>query len=402
MPQPLPALGLVLASFIVAVGTGWAFQRGGRDFWVFHEAWRLAFVGKGSLIYRESPDRFLYAPGFAWLFAPVGALSRSLALALWCFAKAAVIGLFIGGWGKFFGRTLTTLGLGAWAVVLMAKPVLIDFQYGQINTFIFGACAWALMSHFDTTRVSPWRQALPWFVLGVAAVVKLYAAPLLLVPFFVTRGLSSQKLKSERLGLSAGVLTVLLLPVLGLGWDAAWDLHLQWRDSIIARGLPLESHNQSFSAFLHHYFSGDPTPVLAAGGLGLLLGLPLLSHVWVGGLSVAWTIATLVALVIWIATGSKRAPLPWAAVAIGLLIVPSHLVWKPYFVMSIPAAFLLLREVCLRPTRWNIALTMIIFVSVNLTGFDFTGHAWGARFEAASLLLWAHLACLHYIARRLS
>src|SRR5688572_26271382 len=90
-----PALAFLLLSavgFLVALGTWWAFQRGGHDFNVFYHAWKLVLSGQGQIIYQESPDRFLYAPGFAWLFAPLAWLPRDLALALWCFGKAAVIG----------------------------------------------------------------------------------------------------------------------------------------------------------------------------------------------------------------------------------------------------------------------------------------------------------------------
>ena len=33
-------------------------------------------------------------------------------------------------------------------------------------------------------------------------------------------------------------------------------------------------------------------------------------------------------------SGHKFVPLSWIAILIGLLIIPSHLIWKPYFVMN--------------------------------------------------------------------
>ena len=68
-------------------------EHGAPDFTVFYTAWHLVLEGRGAEIYRESPDRFLYAPGFAWLLSPLAWLPRSAALAIWCFAKAAVAGL---------------------------------------------------------------------------------------------------------------------------------------------------------------------------------------------------------------------------------------------------------------------------------------------------------------------
>ena len=90
-------LGVFAASLVVAMGTLWAFQRGANDFTVFYHAWQMVLDGRGALIYhfQETPDRFLYAPGFAWLLSPFGLLPRSVALAIWCFAKAAVIGYLV-------------------------------------------------------------------------------------------------------------------------------------------------------------------------------------------------------------------------------------------------------------------------------------------------------------------
>jgi hypothetical protein len=127
---------LALASLVTAVGTLWAFQKGASDFSVFLAAGKLVLTGQGMDIYARSPDRFLYAPGFAWLMAPLAFLPRELALALWCFAKAAVVGGVI---ARGLRVRAGQIALAAWAVVLLARPVLIDFQYGQVNLFILGA-----------------------------------------------------------------------------------------------------------------------------------------------------------------------------------------------------------------------------------------------------------------------
>ena len=70
-------------------------------------------------------------------------------------------------------------------------------------------------------------------------------------------------------------------------------------------------------------------------------------------------------------------------------MVPSHLVWKPYFVMGLPAAFLAIRKL---PRYWPAIAA--VFLLLNFGGFDLLGQEWGARFEAASVLLWCHLAIL--------
>src|SRR5690349_12798232 len=84
--------GLFLVGLISLWGLSRAFVRGGKDFAVFYEAWRLVTLGRGIDVYRVSPDRFLYSPGFAWLFSPLGFLPREIALAIWNGAKLGLLG----------------------------------------------------------------------------------------------------------------------------------------------------------------------------------------------------------------------------------------------------------------------------------------------------------------------
>ena len=91
---------------------------------------------------------------------------------------------------------------------------------------------------------------------------------------------------------------------------------------------------------------------------------------------------------------SESSPIKWIAVTIGLLIIPSHLVWKPYFVMSIPLAVLALRQSVQRKSWRSWALVVVLFIGINLTGFDFVGHELGAHLEAGSILLVMHLVLL--------
>ena len=288
--------GLMVASLIVTLGTFWAYDRGANDFTVFYAAWKLVLHGSAMDIYRATPDRFLYAPGFAWLFAPLAWLPRNVSLALWCLAKVALIGWMLREFSKPLlpqnlgpaiawpgqcdressaSERVFSAGLVAWGVLLIARPVLIDFQYGQVNLLILGACVWALVRHADIAE-SPCRDFIGWFVLAVAAVGKLFPIPLMAVPFFVnsyggTR-LSRKKLRIERAGLLAGVVVTLLIPLCFVGFDGWLSLMQQWKQALIDRGFPLESHNQSFGAFLQHYTSGKKTEIIAQHRRELSLG----------------------------------------------------------------------------------------------------------------------------------
>ncbi len=395
----------VAAGMLAALGSYWAFTRGGRDFDVFHEAFRLALNGWGTEIYRATPDRYLYAPGFAFVFAPLGALAKPIALGVWCLAKALGMGMVLARLAEKlrsgFSRPMATLVSCAGAL-LLAKPILIDFQYGQINLFLVSIAVLCLISHFDR---DPKRivSAMLWALLAILAVTKVFLVPLLAVPWMVTRGLSRGKLRTERAGVLIGVALVVLMPFFFEGFSGGFSLYSSWRQAVIAKGVPQESHNQSFTAMLYHYLSGSPTHVISEG-TEVPMGRAVLSLQAIQLLSYAWTLITLGILAGWMLTWEFRAPLRWIAVLLGLLIVPSHLVWKPYFVFSLPAAVLVLAE-CVRVKgkgkwknflRWGVP--GLLFVLINLTGFDFVGRSLGPQIEASSLLLFLHLGLLTRVA----
>jgi len=398
--------GLAGVAAVAVVGTYWAFLRGGLDFAVFYQSWHLVVTGHGAEIYRDSPDRYLYAPGFAWLLAPLGFLPQKTALAIWCLAKAAAFGAIVNMLSSEMTARLKgswlAAGLAAWGALIVAKPVLIDFQYGQVNLFIVAACVWALLGHFDSRKPSS-IDALRWGVVAVAALAKIFPLAVLLVPWVVTTRIPRERLKLERLGMILGLLLMMILPILAQGFSGTWELLLDWQQALQSRGLPLESHNQSFTALLHHYFSGQPTSVRAVGG-PVQLGTSWMSAETINLLSFAWTFGTMGLVLGWILGGVTYGPLPWLAVLIGLLIVPSHLIWKPYFVMSLPlailAAFQAHRAWVKSGTRWRAIVLALIGVGMNFTGFDFVGIGPGARFEAASFMLILHLALMGLVLTR--
>jgi hypothetical protein len=407
--RDLPSqLGIATAAVLAATGTYWAFTRGGGDFAVFHHAWALVASGRGSEIYTNNPDRFLYAPGFAWALAPLGWLPRSYALALWCLWKAWVLAWILRAYGRELTRGTAKAGAAALGVLIVAKPLLIDFQYGQVNLLIAGACTWALLGHFSAGHEesgsgasgSRW-DVVRWGLLSMAAFGKVYPLALLAVPFIVTQGIPAERLRRERIGLVAGLLLMFMLPLFTEGFAGTWELMTSWRTALLSRGLPLESHNQSFSALIHHYFSGIPTSVLSLGG-AIELGQSVFSLETITWLTLAWTFLGLGMTAGWLVAGSNHPPLRWSAVAIGLLIVPSHLVWKPYFVMGLPLAILAAHRAGRRwqeGSRLSMATLALIFVGINLTGFDFVGLRMGAHFEAASILLLMHLGLIAIVLR---
>lgn len=393
-------LGLLVASLVVTIGTFWAFEKNAPDFTVFYTAWKLVADGRGAEIYGNSPDRFLYAPGFAWLLSPLGWLPRSAALAIWCFAKAAVVGFIVREFQPLRRAhdiaPIVSAGLGAWGVALLARPLLIDFQYGQVNTLILGVCCWALLGHFSKGEGGAW-DFVRWFVLGFAAIAKVFPLPLLVVPWFVAASIPRSRLRAERAGMVAGIVVTLAIPVVSLGVPGAWALLVEWRGALISRGLPFESHNQSFSALLHRWLSGELVHVVSLGMEPVRMGWNLLSGQTLRLLSLAWVAISAGALLTWLTIAKRPEPRRWVAVTAAILILPSHLVWKPYFVMFLPVGVLLAGEAMegIQASWRKYVLFAVSFAAMNLVGFDLLGADWGARIEAASSMLWAGFAYLY-------
>jgi hypothetical protein len=93
----------------------------------------------------------------------------------------------------------------------------------------------------------------------------------------------------------------------------------------------------------------------------------------------------------------------WVAVVLAWVIVPSHIAWKAYFVFGVPAAGLALAEASRRWARGSRRLAYALgafFVAVNLTTFDFIGARGQAYAEALSVIFWAYIALLFFVARR--
>ncbi len=399
-------VGLLGACFVIAAGIARAFDRGGHDFSVFFTAWKWALSGQGSQIYLQSPDRFLYAPGFAWVFSFIALLPEKFALALWCCLKAGALGLVVSlirsrVWPPTSGRAkILSIGFCSWSVLFLARPLLIDFEYGQINVFVMAASIWALLRHrdrvLDSAEKSEGLDFLAWMLLSILAVTKLFPLPLLLLPWVVRK----PGLRAERGGVVLGVLLVLCLPLLSGGLSGWTDLHVQWFHALTAKGLPAESHNQSFTALLHHYFSGDATPVISESGREFHLGWALLNPFQIQALSLAWALSFLSLILAWILSPlwkKSRNSLVLSVCLVTAIILPSHLVWKPYFVFGIPAASLLAPSLLARP-----GLAIALMLVMNFTGFDWIGHEWGPRLEAASVMLFAYLVLLMQARGRLS
>lgn len=360
-------------------GILFALRRGGLDYDVFTQAARWVAAGEPGRLYVESPDRYLYAPGFAWIFAPFAFVAREEGLIAWSLLKLALLAYVLRPW--------LSLGAGL-ALLCLARPLLIDLQYGQVNLLLVTLAIWVA-----NEPASRRQSVLAWFWLSVFAWAKLFALPLLLLPWL--RGTRAQKGATL-----AGTAVVLLLPFLFTGIQGGTGLYAQWMQAIAARGIPLESHNQSFIAFLTHAFGGTSVHVIFAGPEPVAFGWAWLEATTIRQLALA---ASLFAAAVWLARAIRlprgRAEFADWALLIGLLIVPLHLVWKPYFVFSLPLAIALFAswKQLSRPRRLALAA---IAVNLNLSGFDVVGPELAAWLEAGALFFWLHLCLIVMLSAR--
>lgn len=407
----LLTIGILTVISLVLTGTFWAFDRGANDFLVFYTAWSLVLNGMGSEIYIRSPDHFLYAPGFAWIFSFFALLPKSLSLFIWCFLKTVCTGwmliLITRELKKYFSFQIA-IALSCFSLIFVARPLLIDFQYGQVNLFILFAALWALFSHFQKveetgfnikTCPTNFKIALPWFFLSVLAVAKLYTLPLLLVPWVKQKNISKRKINIEIWGIFFGILFILLLPVVSEGPNGLFNLYHGWWQALLNKGFPVESHNQSIAGFLHRFLSGEPSHVLALGSTWQPYGWALLSKNTLTWIALFWTGAAFFWILYWIFRGPKKNHLRWIAILIGSLLLPSHLIWKPYFVMTFPLAVASLATVFLPVKKsWiKISFIFLCFIFLNFSGYDFVGHPVAGRLESASIFLWVNLGLLAFV-----
>jgi hypothetical protein len=161
------------------------------------------------------PMHYRYPPLFLLLVAPLTLLPVRISATLWLVAKLAVLVLLVRAiWRRLGPRW------NLWAVlipVLVVTPYLIlDFRYGNVQLFIFGLTAAALL----------WSDSRPWgsaFALSLAISVKVW--PLFFVPYLLA--LRRYRVAAASLALTAA-LTV--LPAVYLGGARTLDLLAEWAD----------------------------------------------------------------------------------------------------------------------------------------------------------------------------
>ena len=87
--------GILVFGLALVLAVLRSFVKGAPDFGVFHHAFELVINGRIHELYVNSPDRYLYSPGFAILFSPLGLLRFEWALLLWNCGKLFLFFVFL-------------------------------------------------------------------------------------------------------------------------------------------------------------------------------------------------------------------------------------------------------------------------------------------------------------------
>lgn len=378
-------LGFALV-LLFSVGSWQGFQLGAPDFRVFLTAGEHVWNGRSELLYVVSPDRYLYAPGFAWLLAILTPLGFAVSFWLWSLSKLVLTALAL---VMLVRRFKVSLMIALLTLLTVARPILIDLRYGQINLLVL------LSLIFSAMGFSDWMQGkrktwiwVSWAITSVFAVAKLYALPFLLVPYLAF--FWNPDRKSVRKFLPLFLATLLpfsfttFLPLFVKGWQPGIALLGQWIQALQDKGFPMETHNQSFLAFVARHFTGRGTHVVGLYQEINTTWAAILSDQQLSLVGIGWVLLGLgVILAQLFAFARESEKLRLALLTIGILILPSHLVWKPYFVFALPLAFV----------AWMRApaLALVATLAMNFSGFSILGLWWGPRLESASVLLWAML-----------
>jgi hypothetical protein len=386
-----PFLGAVLA--VVLFWSLWnGYSRGGQDFRVFHYAGRLVLEGRWDALYTEGPDRYLYAPGFAFLIAPLAAIPVGAALAIW-------LGLTLTAFGAAMRMLAKRTGVVPvlFAILFAVRPLAIDLRYGQVNLMILSASVWALLTWFGRDQDRKTRRALglSWLVFAMAAFAKIYPLALFLFPALALfRGDGERRSRARIAFLGAGIgAAVLLIPPLFMA-----GIYPHWFDALARKGLPTGPHNQSFLAALVRIFRGEPFYALGLGGValrfpGTALSLSATRMIWL------FFAATMTVALAFLAgrkePNADRTPLI-ASLGLALCFLPAHLIWKSYFVLGIPLWAALFHEAEKDPSyrRRIIGPAIVLGGFLAFTSGDFIGARASAWIEATSPFLWVHLIAI--------
>jgi hypothetical protein len=160
---------LALGIYIVGLGIAATLRVQG-DFSVYYRTGERVLAG-APLYPPDDPDRFLYAPLFAFLFAPLAMLPRRGAqLAFFIVNAGALVAFVMGAGAMLFGRARRL------SAMLIVAPVALTFRFignnvehGQVNLIVLALIVWAIVWARES------RAARSGIALAAAILIKPFA-----------------------------------------------------------------------------------------------------------------------------------------------------------------------------------------------------------------------------------
>lgn len=349
-------LGVLALVSLVAVFTTRA-SRKMPDFEVYRTAGARAMTAEP--LYRDSDGhfQFKYLPAFAVLASPLALLPLLSAKALWFAMSSVMMVVLLGLSLKAMPRLRRTpVLLLVLTFLAMAKFYAHELVLGQVNLLF------AVLVVLAVVWMRANRDIGAGVLLALAVVVKPYA--IIFIPWLATR-----QRRAAFSTMLAGLVLLLLLPVMRYGWDGNLQLLGDWWRTVTTTTAPnlINQDNVSLSAMFAKWFGrpGPPAPLLAAAVGGILL---LLAGIVMAGRGTLAYPDTLEASLL-------------------LLLIPmlSPQGWDYVYLIGTPAVMLLINELESLPRGLRYAAMASIAV-VALSIFDLIGRSAYTTFMRLSLI----------------
>ena len=280
-------------------------------------------------------------------------------------------------------------------VLFYVRPLLIDLKYGQVNQIIVCLLSVALIELYQPKAKV--KRLLQWMSASVFSISKIFPAVLLIIPFvsFFENVQKKDYQKSSlwaAIGILVGAMILFSIPFISLSTHDFIQTYQDWIKALGAKGLPVETHNQSFLAFLMRVLFNVDTYSRVVGPYIQNYGFKVVQDVSV--LKIWQLVFSLLSLGFILGTAlsySRKKVDKTILAALAICFVPSYLVWKPYFIFGIPLAIVLME----RTIRFNwVSQARILFVTwifLTFTSVHFIGAKATGWFEGWSFMLWLQL-----------
>lgn len=327
-----------------------------RDFEVYWTAAARAAAGEPLYRAEDGHYQFKYLPAFAVLAAPVAVLPVGVAKAAWFVLSVALLTGVV--WMSV--AVIPRLHRPGWVlaasvVVAMGKFFGHEMVLGQVN-LLFAATILAALLLLQRERV-----AASVTLLVFAVVVKPYAV--LFLPW-----IASLRGKRALAAMAAGLVVILLLPLLFYPADAAFDLHRAWWLTVTGSTAPnlTNADNVSLAGFFAKWLGGGRAAQIGAGLAGVAL-------------------VAMAAVVIWNGRDIPGREVLEASLLLTLIPLLSPQGWDYVFLIAAPAVAVFANYDTHLPRGWRLA-TWIAIAAIGLSLFDILGRRNYATFMAWSVI----------------